>query len=201
MTRPSIGLLTVVLAASLPTAGCGSPSGSDDAGPASDSAVAVDAGVSPDAGALDAGSDAGTSPDAGALDDAGSDAGPADGDAGPTDAGPDCGYLDAVWIVSCAGGPAYLRHWTSGSGPVDACPEYFTLGTERFDSLDNALSSRTCDTECLRGPSTSVSVLRCGVRTGFIVYADTGDDCPSLLETSDGLFESQADWDEAHPCE
>ena len=203
-------LLFIALAGSLVCLACGGTPGDGDAGPA-------DAGT-PDGGALDAGSldagprDGGPGPqDGGAGDGGASDGGSADGgsaDGGPSDAAPSddagavdggsCSYLDLeLWIGDCAGGYSYIRRWTDTDG---VCPEYFTVGSTRYETLEEALSTSACEAECLRHPSTSVSLIRCGVRTGYIVYRDEGEDCPSLLETPDGLFESADAWDEAFPC-
>ena len=166
--------------------------GSDvDASAATDSGI--DAGRESDAG-IDAGADGGGS-DAGAETDGGRDAGTGP-DAG-SDAG-DCTYLDlSIWISDCGDGYQYVRRWTDTGG---VCPEYYTIDGMRFPTLEEALASKTCTPDCLRAPSTSVTVLRCGHRSGYIVYEDSDMSCPAVYETPDGLFESIAAWDAAAPC-
>ncbi len=154
-----------------------------DAGPVLDTGAGLDA-------ALDVGvrTDA-FEPDAGEPGDAGMDAG--------------CGYLDlGIFIADCASGYVYVREW-SGTGEFDPdlCPTYYTVGATRFDTLEAALASDSCDPECLRGAGMSVTLLRCGRRTGYIVYRDRGEDCDDAYETPDGIFPSIEAWDEAHPCE
>lgn len=166
-----------------------------DAGSSSeDAAVESDAGdTNSDAGPADAGSDhdAGSDSDAGLV-----DAGP--GDAGSERDASTCRYIDNVFITQCMGAPAYLREWVD-TGRV--CEPYYTVGSARYDTFDDAVAAQECDGECLRGAGTSVTILRCGRRTGYIEYRDGEGDCPQLIETPDGLFESVAAWDEAHPCE
>ena len=152
----------------------------------------VDAGAAADASRLDGGAaiDAGRA-DAGASADAGS----------AIDGGATCDYLDLdIWIVSCGGRNLYARRFTVPSGATAACPDYFTLGSTRFDTLADALASQTCQTDCLRAASTSVTLLRCGRRTGYIVFRDAEGSCPDVYETPDGLFGSAAEWDAAFPC-
>lgn len=194
---------------SLALVGCGDVSGGEDAGGAADAGQPADAGardaamddaaIDDDAGPADAGARDAGGIDAG-TDDAGVDGGPADGgggDAGAPDGGA-CSYLDlGLWIGDCGGSHTYIRHWTDTGG---VCPEYFTVGSARYDTLEAAMSTHSCERSCLRAASTSVSLIRCGVRTGYIVYRDEGEDCPELLETPDGLFESVEAWDDAFPC-
>ena len=158
-----------------------------------------DGGAAPDGGAMDGG--------VGDRDASASDAGDTGPDASPIDAGtPDaggtmCGYLDLdIYIVDCAGGYRYLRRWQPTSGDPGECPEYYTLGPMRFDTLEAALGSDSCDPNCTRGASTSVSAIRCGRRTGWIVFRDVEDDCGEVYETPDGLFASLEEWDSMHPC-
>ncbi len=194
--------------------GCGDGS-TTDAGTPADAAAGMDAGVSPDAGGStdaatpDAGGsiDAGGPTDAGATDaattaagtmtDAGTDAG------GPTDAGTDaggCDYLDFdIWITDCGSAHPYVRRWTDIGG-ASGCPDYFTIGGTRYATLADALASMSCDSDCLRRAAMSVTLLRCGVRTGYITFEDPEMDCDDLLETPDGLFRSREEWDAAHPC-
>ena len=75
------------------------------------------------------------------------------------------------------------------------CPLLAVTGT-----VVNAIGLGAATILVLVCSNTSVSLLRCGVRTGYIVYRDDGEDCPELLETPDGLFESAAAWNEAFPC-
>lgn len=155
-----------------------------------------------DGGAADGGSDAGA--DGGAADGGAADGGAADGGAadGGSDAG-DCEYIDLdIYIVDCAEGYTYLRRWQRLGGSEAECPDYYTLGGTRFDGLDDAIASASCDSECLRRAGTSVSLIRCGHRSGYIVYRDAEpESCGEVYETPDGLFPSIEAWDEAAPCE
>lgn len=191
---------------SLSLAGCGD-SGTTDAGSGLDAGGSDAGGGSADAGGSDAGgADAGAA-DAGDGSDAGSDAAVADAaiadaaiaDAGPPpDAGPTCSYIDLdIWISDCTGGPTYVRRWNDLDG---RCPDYFTVGPTRYATLMDALSMNGCDPDCLRAAATSVSLLRCGRRTGYISFEDPDMDCDPLLETPDGLYGSVEEWNAAHPC-
>ncbi len=192
---------------SLALAGCGD-SGTADAGGGLDAGATADAG----GGGSDASSDAGGGDDAGATDAGASDAGASDAgtadagapdagapDAGPPpDAGPTCSYIDLdIWIADCTGGPTYVRRWNDLDG---RCPDYFTVGPTRYSTLMDALSMNGCDADCLRRAATSVSLLRCGRRTGYISFEDPEMDCDPLLETPDGLYGSVEEWNAAHPC-
>ncbi len=191
---------------------CGDDAAVEDAGNdgSVEDAAASDGGL--DGGAADALTSLDAGDDAGTVDTGPGDTGPGDGgsadsglDGGPTDAGMDagCGYLDlGIFIADCASGYVYVREW-SGTGEFDPdlCPTYYTVGATRFDTLEAALASDSCDPECLRGAGMSVTLLRCGRRTGYIVYRDRGEDCDDAYETPDGIFPSIEAWDEAHPCE
>lgn len=169
-------------------------------------APSLDAPAADGASGDDAGADASALDDAGAADAAVTDSGGTSdtglSDAGGSlDAGTSCDYLDLdIWIVSCGGRDLYARRFTVPSGATAACPDYFTLGTARFDTLAEALASQSCESDCLRAAGTSVSLLRCGRRTGYIVYRDPDGSCPDVYETPDGLFGSVAEWDAAFPC-
>ena len=171
---------------------CGGDPGSDLA--------PSDAAVTGDAGTRDAAS--GDLADA-AVDLGEPDLGPADGgvDAGvDLDLGPPapmCSFLDDVFIVSCAAGYRYLRRWYAIDG--GECPDYYTLDGATFETEAEALASDACSPDCTRHPSTSLTIIRCGVRTGYIIFRD--DDCDVAIETPDGIFPSREAWDEAHPCE
>jgi len=127
--------------------GCGTPMGSDDGGPSSDSGANVlDAGGGDDAGSVDAGLDAGQADagevdaganDAGDVDAGGIDAG--DADAGANDAGAnDAGELDAGG--SDAGG--------SDAGTSDAGG--FDAGSDAgFDAGVDAGPAGFCSSSCL----------------------------------------------------
>ena len=146
---------------------------------------------------FDAADDAGE--DTGGAEDAGDVGG--DGDAGEdasVDAG--CAYLDDVYITDCETGYERLRRFVSTSDPI-ACPEFFTIGGERFATQDEAMASLRCAVECLRSARNSVSLLRCGRRTGFISFVDDmGCASADVLETADGIFASSDEWDAAAPC-
>ncbi|MBO6935005.1 MAG: hypothetical protein JJ863_08515 [Deltaproteobacteria bacterium] len=178
-------LLSIALMVGLAACDCGG--GSDD--PTSD-AGPLDGGQR-DSGASD--DDAGSS-DLGAEEDLGS---PDDLGADPEDAGAECTFLDDPMIASCSGGYTYIRRWFATEGD---CPDYWTIGGGgRFETEELALASRDCTPECTRRAGTSVSLIRCGVRTGYIVYDDP--DCDEAVETPDGIFPTVDDWNAAHPCE
>lgn len=170
---------------------CGStPAGLPDNGPRDLGPVESDSGATPvDLGPEDAGVDAGAPPDQGT----------------PPDLGvTDCGYLDlGVFIADCDGRFRYVRQWgPTGGATVEMCPEYWTIDGIRaqFRTAEAALDAGTCTPDCLRGAAMSVSLIRCGVRSGYIVYRDRGEDCGELIETPDGIFTSVEAWDEAAPC-
>ena len=171
-----------------------------DAEPDADAAPDADGDATPDA----------PEPDADAAPDAPEPDGDADAapdapepDVPEPDSGAECSYLDlSIWIVGCDGGYRYLREWTEigGASPRE-CPPYYTLGPDRFEDLESALESDACDDACLAAAATSVSYIRCGRRSGYIIYRSEGRDCPELYEFSEGIFESFEAYDEAHPCE
>ena len=118
-------------------------------------------------------------------------------DAGPgTDAG--CTYLDEPIIVSCGGAFRYVRAWSAPEGDA-ACPRYAT-GTDgtRYATLSEAIAGSACDGMCVWRAATSVTLLRCGRRTGYIEFA--ADGCDPVFETPDGIFRTIAEWDAAAPC-
>lgn len=119
-----------------------------------------------------------------------------------SDVGGECSYLDlSIWIVSCDGGYRYLREWTAfEGGTVEECPPYYTLGPDRYGDLDAALASDRCDRDCLARAAMSVSYLRCGRRSGYIIYRSDGPECPELYEFPEGIYESFEEYDAAHPC-
>lgn len=175
---------------------CGGGDGAGDAGARLDAPRASDA-ASDDAGA----SDAARSDDASAMDASGADdAGPAS-DAPTSDAGPSpdtgCTYLDEPYIVYCVDTYEYVRAWTSIDGP--SCPPYAT-GTDgaRYDTLPEAIAGSACEDACVWRAGTSVSLVRCGHRSGYIEFV--ADGCASVFETPDGIFQSIEAWDAAFPC-
>ena len=164
----------------------------------------IDAAETADAATDEGGRDAGdadvSEPDTDASTDA--DAADTPRDATEPDAGAECSYLDlSLWIVECDGGYRYLREWTEiGGASLEACPAYYTLGSDRHESADAALASEGCNADCLAAAATSVSYIRCGRRSGYIIYRSGRPECPELYEFSEGIFESFEEYDAAHPC-
>jgi hypothetical protein len=145
--------------------------------------------------------DADASTDADAIGDA-SDAAP-DPDASVPDVGTECSYLDlSIWIVDCDGGYRYLREWTDIDGAsAEECPAVYTIMMEfAFTNARDALESDGCNPDCLAAAATSVSYLRCGRRSGYIIYRSDTSECPELYEFSEGIYESFEEYDEANPC-
>jgi len=190
------------LALLLSLAACGDGPGDGDAGTRVDAPAAVDAGAGEDAPSIvDAPSsdDAPASLDARELVDTarGGDAYVARDDAGPpTDTG--CTYLDEPLIVFCVEAYDYVRSWTAVEG-AEACPPYAT-GTdgERYDTVAEAIAGSVCEDSCVWRAAMSVSLLRCGRRTGYIEFRAEG--CDPVIETPDGIFRSREEWDAAAPC-
>ena len=178
---PLLGALLVACGGTAPIVDAGL-----DGGP-----LTTDAGIR-DAGRADAGSDAGA-----VRLDGGADAGP--------DAGLDCAYLDLNdFIADCSGRYTRLREWTATASGVTAeqCPPYWTIEgrTGQLPSAEAALSGSSCDPDCLRGASTSFSILRCDRRSGYIQYEDREGDCEAAIDTPDGIFDSVESWNLAAPC-
>lgn len=131
----------------------------------------------------------------------------------PYEPSDECNYLDLdIFIVSCDGEYRYARRWvsiaeesdggTDDGGVSEDCPPFYSIdGGGKFLSLPTTLLSEMCDADCARFASTSVSLIRCDVRTGYIVYVDPENDCGDVYETEDGNFPSIEAWDEAAPCE
>ncbi len=190
------------LGALLSLAACGDGPRDGDAGTPIDARVAVDAPSSDDApSATDAPSsdDAPLSLDAREFADTarGGDAYVERDDAGPpTDTG--CTYIDEPIIVYCVDAYDYVRNWTAIEG-AEACPPYAT-GTdgERYATVAEAVAGSACEDSCLWRAGISVSLLRCGRRTGYIEFRAEG--CDSVIETPDGIFRSREEWDMAAPC-
>jgi hypothetical protein len=179
---------------------CGGGSDGGDAGVRVDAHVAIDAASESDAGvSLDAAStdDAAASEDAASTDDASValDAPASDAGASP-DTG--CTYIDQPYIVFCVEDYEYVREWSAIEGAA-ACPPYAT-GTrgDRYATLAEAIAGSACEDACVWRAGRSVSLLRCGRRTGYIEYVASG--CASLYETPDGIFRSLEEWDMAAPC-
>lgn len=186
------------LALVLSLAACGDGPGDGDAGTRVDARAAEDAATSEDAPSRDdapASLDARVFTDTALVDayvphDAGPDAGP------PTDTG--CTYLDEPLIVYCVDAYDYVRNWTAIEG-AEACPPYAT-GTdgERYATVAEAIAGSSCEDSCVWRAAMSVSLLRCGRRTGYIEFR--ADGCDPVIETPDGIFRSREEWDMAAPC-
>jgi len=109
-----------------------------------------------------------------------------------------CDYLDTeIFLVTCGSKNLFLRHWTANATGA-TCADFWTLDGKQFLSKQAALASKACDTKCLRAPAISVSLIRCGAKTGYIKYSATG--CGDLLDTPDGIFKSLDDWNSKTPC-
>jgi len=181
---------------------CGGGAGSPDGGGGGDADAGLDAFATPP-------DDAALAPDTPRVPDApptldapertdaaeGADARPGLDSGAAADTG--CTYIDEPRIVYCVDTYEYVREWISIDGP--ACPPYATgTGGERYATLVEAIVGSACEDACVWRASTSVSLLRCGRRTGYIEFAAEG--CDPLYETPDGIFRSIADWDAAAPC-
>ncbi|MCB9507930.1 MAG: hypothetical protein H6698_05645 [Myxococcales bacterium] len=117
-----------------------------------------------------------------------------------TDAGPSCDYLDLeLVIVRCGEAFRYVRTFTDLGGSVD-CPAYVRVGGSdvAYPDVDAALAGEGCDASCQWVASTSVTWLRCGHRSGYIVFQ--ADGCGPLYEMPEGLFTSIEAYDQAYPC-
>lgn len=102
-------------------------------------------------------------------------------------------------LVDCNAQHLYMRRWTSLANDPN-CPDFWTLEgqAQQFPTQEAALQSSNCNESCIRFASTSVSLLKCGVKTGYIVYH--ADNCPDVLETPDGFFSSVEEWNDKVPC-
>lgn len=201
------------MAALLLLAACGDDDGGADAATdaledafvedaSSEDSSAEDVGTGADVTVVDAGDDGGAmdaSQDASEPSDAGDDASADAGDDGGRDAG--CMYLDSLYYTDCETGFEAFRHFVSDTFPAE-CPDFYVIDGMRYDSSEEALASLRCEPSCLRTPRNSVTLLRCGRRTGYITFEDeTGCTPPLILETPDGVFESADAWDRAAPCD
>lgn len=187
---------------SLLSAGCSCETEvGDDAGPRpADAYVADDAPISDDAPSSE---DAPESLDARMFADTALLDAHVDHDAGPiADAGPaidtGCTYIDEPLIVYCVDAYDYVRGWTAVEDPK-GCPPYAT-GTdgERYDTVAEAIAGSACEDSCVWRAAMSVTLLRCGRRTGYIEFR--ADGCDSVIETPDGIFRTREEWDMAAPC-
>jgi hypothetical protein len=135
----------------------------------------------------------------GSGDAAGEDA--TEGDTGESDSGVDeCGYFDADnRLVRCSGEWVYTTRWQSF---VDGCEPYYTIATseEQFTSVEEAVAAKGCETECIWSAATSVSLVRCGVRTGYIIFNALEGACDPVYEYPEGYFASPEEHAAAYPC-
>lgn len=130
------------------------------------------------------------------------DVGADTGDDTSDDSGPDaaCDYLDLdIVIVRCGGELRYVRTFRD-LADTPGCPPYVRVqGSDvEYPDTDAAFSREDCDPSCVWRAGTSVSWLRCGRRSGYIVYR--ADGCDDLYEMPEGLFQSLQEHDAAHPC-
>ena len=126
-----------------------------------------------------------------------------DGDTGESDSdasGVECGYFDADnRLVRCSGEWVYTTRWQSF---VDGCEPYYTIATseEQFTSVEEAVAAKGCETECIWSAATSVSLVRCGVRTGYIIFNAVEGACDPVYEYPEGYFASPEEHAAAYPC-
>jgi len=175
-----------------------------DAGELADaSELVIDSGPS-DAGGSDSGDDAGEPvPDAGA----------ASGDGGvdltcvdtAANAPLECEYLDLDRVlVRCDGELTFAAGW--GDYQRETCPRYWTLSGRRCGTLDAVIAESECASRCRWVAATSVSLVHCGRRTGYITFVsrlpdgEPDPECPVQYEFSDGWYESVEAWAEKNAC-
>jgi hypothetical protein len=135
--------------------------------------------------------------------DAADDVDSADGSGASTDAdtgGPSCDYFELdTAIVACGDDYRYLRVFRD-TIEAPGCPDFVRIGaspTEYPDAVA-AIAGEGCSDTCIWGPATSVTWLRCGRRSGYIVFRSPA--CNDLYEMPEGIFASLEDHDAAHPC-
>ena len=125
-----------------------------------------------------------------------------DTDIAPPTPDPACGYIDLVIdIIQCRATYGYLHGWTPAS-PRDDCPAYYTIRGQRghFGSAAEAAAAANCSLDCQWSPSMSVSWLRCGRRSGYIIFETPEPTCGALYEFPEGIFPSVEAYERAHPC-
>ena len=77
--------------------------------------------------------------------------------------------------------------------PADPnCPPYFVGGPDpvTYPSLEDLMSTLSCDSDCIRTAFQSFSVCYCGYGTGYIRYVDAEMDCPDAYEVGGGLYDT-----------
>jgi hypothetical protein len=116
---------------------------------------------------------------------------------------PECEYLDLdIWLVSCGGTWEYGRTFSDVCNrPACAAGNWVVLDGERYDSVDDAYTAKSCEPQCELRAATSASFVHCDRRNGYIVFESPEPSCAALYEFSDGLFNSYEEWLEAHPCD
>jgi hypothetical protein len=123
-------------------------------------------------------------------------------DARPPDQPPPSCTYDVIdeKLVLCLGVYRYIERYQLGSGPNSCAPGYWTVqGTPgQHPNPTDAAAAAGCDATCIWSKATSVTLIHCGHKTGYIEFQAPA--CPAVLQYSDGYYPSPAAYSAAHPC-
>lgn len=116
-------------------------------------------------------------------------------------ADPACMYIDLeAFYYKCGEDYLMLRIFEDLDLGEPRCPVYYGLGQQRFNDVQSALASRSCDQTCSYAPAMSVSFVHCERRNGYIEWRAAGEGCAPIFEFAEGIYPSFERWKMANPC-
>jgi hypothetical protein len=102
-------------------------------------------------------------------------------------------------LLRCDGVYRYAGTFRDVADKPECAPFVRLSGVEgEWSDVDAAVTANACDEECRWRFANSFSLLRCGVRTGYIELQH--DTCGALFEFAEGLYPSVEAWERANPC-
>lgn len=115
-------------------------------------------------------------------------------------ADPACMYIDLdVSYHKCGEDYRLLHKFEDVDLGAERCPEYYTLGQNRFEDAASALASLSCEQTCSYTPAMSVSFVHCERRNGYIEWR-AAEGCDPIFEFAEGIYPSFERWKMANPC-
>jgi hypothetical protein len=139
--------------------------------------------------------------DAGGERDADPDTSEPAGDAAlPPDADGGCSPVEIDNALVRCDGSFRMVSFFQDTVDRSACADFVQVAgsPDRWPDVDAAVAALNCEAECRWVMAMSVSLVRCGRRTGYIEFRS--ETCGSVFEFAEGLYPSVEAWEEANPC-